>query len=69
VTGQMMIDGEISSVRSDHGDLTHHRIRFYPKVWSTFDSIEKCAKPKFCVGCEYKHPRCDSVGRMQASKD
>lgn len=43
--------------------LNHHRFRFYPKVWSTFDGIEPCTKPKFCMGCTYKHPRCDERGR------
>lgn len=59
----MIIGGEVEMSSAPHGDLTHHRFRFYPNVWSTFDSIELCTKPKFCMGCTYKHPRCDERGR------
>lgn len=45
-------------------DLTHHRIRHYQGKWSTLDEIIECAKPKWCIGCEYKHPRCDPNGRV-----
>lgn len=42
----------------------YHRFRFYPKVWSTFDGIEECKRPKGCVGCTYKHPFCDETGKL-----
>lgn len=63
----MHIDGETQVATPADGDaLTHHRFRFYPGVWSTFDTIEACTKPKFCMGCEYKHERCTSNGRVPA---
>jgi hypothetical protein len=41
-----------------------HRFRHYPGVWSTFDMIEPCAKPKWCMGCEFYHPFCTERGRV-----
>lgn len=41
----------------------YHRFRFYPNVWSTFDTIEPC-KTRGCLGCMYKHPVCDEDGRI-----
>lgn len=41
-----------------------HRIGHYPGKWSTFDQIEECAKPKFCCGCEFKHPFCTEAGKV-----
>jgi hypothetical protein len=60
----MRIDGELDKVPQAVGELTHHRFRFYPNAWSTFDAVEPCTKPEFCMGCTYKHPRCDSSGRV-----
>lgn len=41
-----------------------HRIRFYEGRWSTFDLVEECSRPGFCVGCTYKHPFCSETGRI-----
>jgi len=69
MTSFTLVDGEVPTTGAgEAGALTHHRIRFYPKVWSTFDGIEPCKKPKFCIGCTYKHPRCDASGRVPAEK-
>lgn len=43
-----------------------HRIRHYPKVWSTFDMIEPCKAPKPCWVCQYNHPFCTEGGAVPA---
>lgn len=45
-------------------EKVYQRIKFYQHGWSNFDAIEECSKPKFCVGCTYKHPVCDKNGRV-----
>jgi hypothetical protein len=43
-------------------ELRYHRFRHYPGRWSNFDQVEPCEKPKFCTGCEFKHPFCSESG-------
>jgi hypothetical protein len=47
---------------NDEPERKYHRFRFYPKTWSTLDSVEPCNKPDFCIGCEYNHPFCSATG-------
>jgi len=44
----------------------YHRFRHYQGRFSNFDLIEACDKPKWCCGCEFKHPFCDETGHVEA---
>lgn len=48
-------------------EIRWHRFAHYQGRWSTFDLIEECQKPKFCCGCEFKHPFCSESGEVQPS--
>lgn len=43
-----------------------HRVRFYPNVFSNFDTIEECKKPAPCLLCNYKHPICNKNGKVES---
>lgn len=42
----------------------HHRIRHHPGRYSTFDIVEECTKPEWCLGCEFGHAFCTEGGRV-----
>jgi hypothetical protein len=56
------ISAMTASAKPDVAETRWHRFRHYPGKWSGFDQIEKCAKPKFCCGCEFNHPFCTESG-------
>jgi hypothetical protein len=58
----------MSSPTQTTDDRRFHRFRHYPGVWSTFDMIEPCAKPKRCMGCQYHHPFCTETGRVSVEE-
>lgn len=46
------------------GAAIYHRVRFYEGKFSNFDQIKKCDRPAPCWGCQFKHPLCDTNGRV-----
>lgn len=57
----------MTSTKPDVAETRWHRFRHYPGRWSTFDQIEKCEKPTWCCGCEFKHPFCSANGEIVAA--
>ncbi len=51
----------------EHTPQRWHRFAHYQGRWSGFDLIERCEKPKFCIGCNYKHPFCSEEGRIETA--
>lgn len=58
---------ELLGASKEEVEARWHRLRHYPGRWSTFDLIDKCTKPKFCCGCEFKHPFCTESGIVAAA--